>query len=325
MSAIPHIQASLFQNTMDSLSSANRAILRCTLANLPDDRFVAVINHLTSSLPERLRHYVYILGAHDGTKAKPSKTIADGTIQRQKANKDSVLSSEELRVGLQKLPKEIRDAIKSALIKSALAPGFIFPDQTPGLNGKHFFFGEYFEPTKYEVLLGLNRADYLLYGSQFWSNVFVIGSGPALYSLGWLRRMHEDVQSRLRKVYINLSRDDKPKRAETNAEYMAWASYHEGVDYDPLELMHNFDNDAVGCNATLRWRWHEKMFDLRDLKLENLIIDVRDAFGLDDSFLGEDFMRIVPRFVEKPQSVKVIANDEASAAILLSMFWAHNP
>ena len=322
MSALPQGHASLFQNTMDSLPPLNQAVLRRTLARLADDRFVAIINHLTAALPGHLRHYVYILGALNSTKAEPSKTIAGGTVQQQKANDASVLSGEELRAGFQKLPKEIRDAIETAFIESTLTPGFIFPDQAPGLNGKHFFSGDYFEPTKYEVLLGLNRANYLFHGFHFWSNYFVIGKGPACDSMRWLGRMHDDARAKIRNVYISLSRDDEPERSETRAEYMSWA-YHHHV-YDPLGLMLNFDREAVHFNALLKWRWLEKVWSLRHLKLENLIIDVRDAFGLDDSFLGDVFMRLVPHFYQKPQSVKVIANNDAWAAALLSMFWARN-
>ena len=315
MSALPQGHANLFQITMDSLSPVNQAVLRRTLARLPDDRFIALINHLTAALPGHLRHYVHILG--DGTKARPGKAIAGGTVQRQKANDASVLSSEQLRAGLQKLPKEIRDAIQTAFIKSTLTPGFIFPDQAPGPNGKHFLCGDYFEPTKYEVLLGLNRANYLFHGLHFWSNYFVIGKGSTCDSMRWLGRMHGGARAKIRNVYISFSRDDQPVRSKTLAEYMAWASHRDL--YDPLDLMLSFDSQAIHFNALLKWKWLEKVWSLRHLKLENLIIDIRDSFGLDDSFLGEDFMRLVPHFSQKPQIVKVIANDDAWAAALLSM------
>ena len=325
MSAIPQGQASLFQHTVDTLSPVNQAVLRCTLAHLPDDRYVAIINRLASAIPGKLRHYVYILGAHDSAKPRPKITMTDGNVQRQKANDASVLSGEELRAGLRKLPKEICDAIESAFIKSTLAPGFIFPDQAPGPNGKHSFNGEYFEPTRYEVLLGLNRANYQLHSFQFWSNFFVVDAGTEYNSLDWLDRMHEDVQAKIRNVYISPSRDDMDKKAKTGAEYKAWASHLRGAVYDPLKLMHDFDRETIRLKDTLMMTWHRKMWYLKYLELENLIIDVRDAFGLDDSFLGDDFMHLMPPFTRKPQSVKVIANDDASAASLLSIFWARNP
>ena len=323
-SAIPQDHASLFQNMMDGSSPVNGAVLRCTLAHPPEDRFVATISHSTSVLPGHLRHHDYVLGAHDSTKAISSEPVNDGTIQRQNANDAAILSGEELRAGLRKLPKEICDAIESAFIKSTLAPGFIFPDQAPGPNGKYSFNGEYFEPTRYEVLLGLNRANYLLRGSQFWSNFFVIGNGPAHDSMRWLRRMHKDVRAKIRKVYISLSRDDKPGEGDTSEKNRAFAAYSQGADYDPLDLMYNFDNHTVNYETALRWGWIDKLSCLQHLKLENLIIDVRDASGLDDSFLDNYFMYMAPRFT-KPQSVKVIANDDASAASLLSIFLARNP
>ena len=324
MIAIPQSQAILFKSIMDSLSPVNQAVLRCTLAHLPDDRFNAINMHLKSASPGHLRHYIYILGAHDSTNPKPSKTIAYDSFQQQKANDARVLSSEQLRVGFQKLPKEIRDAIESAFIKSALTPGFVFLDRAPGPNGKHFFLGNYFEPTKYEVLLGLNRATYQLHGRSFWSNYFVVGNGPASYSMHSLRRMHKDVRAKIRKVYISLSRDDKPNRAAHGAEYIASNSYHQGVVSDPVELMHKFDTDTVRLNARIKWRWCEKMMYLSHLQLENLIIDVRDAFGVDDSFLGDSFMPKVPQFSKKPQKVEILANDDETAVALLSMFWAQN-
>ena len=319
MRAIPQGQAGLFQNTMDSLSPRNQSMLRYTLAHLPDDQYAAIINRLRSALPRRLQYYVYILGAHESIKDKPDKTITLGTSQRQKGNNACVLSAEELRTGFQKLPKEIRDVIESVFIKSTLAPGCIFPDQAPDLNGKHFFFGEHFEQTKYEVLLGLNRANYLLHGFQFWSNLFVIGKGPAYESMRWLRRMHTDVQARIRKVYINLSRDDEPQIPGTSAEYIPWASYHGGPVYDPLELMHTFDNHTHNFNVSLMCTWREKLLCLEQLELENLIIDVRDAFDFDGRLLGEDFMRVRLRYTKKPQNVKIIASNDALAATLLSV------
>ena len=319
MGAIPLGQAGLFQNTMDSLSPVNQSMLRYILAHLPDDQFVAIINRLRSASPGRLQYYVYILGAHDSTKDKPNQTIPDGTSYRQKCNDAGVLSAEELRTGFQKLPKEIRDTIESVFIKSTLAPGCIFPDQAPDLNGTHFFFGEHFEQTKYEVLLGLNRANYLLHGVQFWSNLFVIGNGPAYQSMRWLRRMHTDVQARIRKVYISLSKDDEPQRPGTSVEYIPWASYHEGAVYDPLQLMHNFDNQTHNFNVSLMWTWREKLLCLEHLELENLIIDVRDAFDFDGRLLGEEFMRVRLRYTKKPQNVKIIASNDALAATLLSV------
>ena len=324
-SAIPQGQASLFQDMMDGSSPVNGVVLRCTLARPPEDRFLATINHVTSALPGHLRHNNYVLGAHDSTKAKSSEPITDGTVQRQNANDAAILSGEELRAGFQKLPKEIRDEIESIFIKSTLAPGFIFPDQAPGPNGKHFFIGEYFEPTNYEVLLGLNRANYLLHGPQFWSNFFVIGNGPAHDSMRWLRRMHKDVRAKIRKVYISLSRDDKPGKGDTSEENRAFAAYSRGADYDPLELFYNFDSHTVDCETALRWGWIAKLSCLDHLKLENLILDVRDALSFDNNFLRHCFRHIVPFLFKKPQSVKVIANDDASAAALLSMFWARNP
>ena len=323
MSAIPQHQASLFQNTMNSLSPWNRSVLRDTLARLSDDQFAAIINRLTYAMPERLRHYVCILGAHDSLRGRPKIITTERTVQRPNANDASVLSSEELRLGLQKLPKEICDAIESAFIKDTLAPGFIFPDQAPGPDGKHLFFGRSFEPTRYEVLLGLNRENYLVHGAQFWSNLFVIGKGPARSSMRWLERMHDDVKAKVRNVYISLSRDDNPQRPDSMAECLGWASDHGGI-LDPVGSMQHFDNAVVDFNTALQYRWYQKMVCLEHLKLERLIIDVRDAFGLDDTFVGLSFMRTMPFFVNKPQSAKIIANDDASAAAMLSVFWAQN-
>lgn len=323
MSAIPQHQAILFQNTMNSLSPWNRSLMRDTLARVSDDRFVAIINHLSFAMPQRLRHYVCILGSHDSTRGRPKIDTTEPTVQRPNANEASVLSSEELRLGLQKLPKELCDAIESAFIKDTLAPGFIFPDQAPGPDGKHLFFGSSFEPTRYEVLLGLNRENYLVHGAQFWSNLFVIGKGPAWFSMRWLERMHDDVKAKVRNVYISLSRDDNPERSNSRAEYLARASDHGGI-LDPLGSMQLFDSEVVDFNTTLQNRWYRKMMCLKHLKLERLIIDVRDAFGLDDTFVGLSFMRTMPPFVNKPQSAKIIANDDALAAAMLSVFWARN-
>ena len=63
-----------------------------------------------------------------------------------------------------------------------------------------------------------------------------------------------------------------------------------------------------------------------DLELKILVIDVRDIYGADDSFLGDDFMRLVPQSGRKrPENVRIVAGDEESAERLLEAFHRRNP
>ena len=56
--------------------------------------------------------------------------------------------------------------------------------------------------------------------------------------MDWLRRMDDDVQKKVRSVYISLdSRDLGSPLAGTDAEYMAEVCMYEGTDYDPVELV----------------------------------------------------------------------------------------
>ena len=319
----------LCRKAINSLPLEHQVLLKCTLAHLEDGKWAALVIRLASASSEQIRHYVNILGAYSSRKRQPQPTPAvKGQEPRAKRVKDgrSELSGSELRALLDRLPVELHNRIVDTFLEYTLEPDFVFPDQEPGHNGLHEFHGHFYAPTKYEVLLGLNRANFDFHGSQFWENYFVVGRGDKSQTMNWLHRMKPDIQAKLQNVYINLASADLDiGEAGTSAEHMAWTCYHQGTFMNPLGLMSDFDREADRHDIRLMGLWWRKLWEFRNIQLKNLIIDVRGAYGMDGGFLGELVMSGCCVFGQKrPEKVKILAESEEVAAHLLSMFWKKN-
>lgn len=170
--------------------------------------------------------------------------------------------------------------------------------------------------------MGLNKSNYEFHGSRFWHNsYFVIGPGVdwPTNRIRWLERLAWDVKEKIQNVYINLDAVDiECSSSRTTAERLAWDTYRLGGV--SREIMAQLHNDA------LVEIWCDKMMSLTRLKLRNLVIDCRNAYGADDSFLGEMFMYEVPWFGEqRPENVKILAKNEEQTGKLLALFNSVNP
>ena len=320
--ALPKDKANLMQDVIRDLPLTNQVILNCTLAHMANSQFDALIQRFANSEPGRLRHYIYIPGAYWKDKSRLRKTSDHNHSDQPGRDGANDFSAEAIRSGLEKLPEEIRQIIEAMLIDSTLTPDFIFPDQTPGPNGKHLFLGNYYEPTKYQILLALNRENYAWHGPQFWDNYFVVGRGMERHSMRWLQRMDKDLQRKVRKVYISLdSRDITGEELSSETERMAWICYQQGAVYDPIKLMNEFDQECSVVFERLVAIWYFKLETLTSLELESLVVDVRNAVGLDGSDIGALFMNNRPRFgVAIPDNVKIYADDDEEAAEMLENF-----
>ena len=319
----------LCRKAINSLPLEHQVVLKCTLAHLEDGKWAALVIRLASASSEQIRHYVNILGAYySGAKQQqPTPAVKRPEPRVEMLNNErSELSGSELRAFLDRLPVELHNGIVDTFLEYTLEPDFVFPDQEPGPNGLHEFHGHFYAPTKYEVLLGLNRANFDFHGSQFWENYFVVGRGDKSQTMNWLHRMKPDIQAKLQNVYINLASADLDiDETGTSAEYMAWTCYHQGTFEDPLDLMSDFDQEANRHNGRLMSLWWRKLWEFRNIGLKNLVIDVRGAYGIDGGFLGERFMTGCFVFGRKrPENVKILAESEEVAARLLSMFWKRN-
>lgn len=322
MGALSQYKANLMQDVIQDLPPTNQVILNCTLAHMADDQFDTLICRFTNSEPGRLRHYIYILAAYWKGKFTPRKTSDQKHSNQPGSGGTNDLSAEAIRHGLEKLPKELRQATEAMLVDSTLYADFIFPDQAPGPNGKHFFFGNYYEPPKYEILLALNRENYAWHGPQFWENFFVVGRGSECGSMRWLQRLDKAVQRKIQKVYISLdSRDLTGEALSSETEHRSWICYQRGAIYDPLELLDEFDQECNEVAERLSAIWYFKLETLTSLGLKCLVVDLRHAVGLDGSCLGGPFMSIAPSFgMNKPDSVKILAEDDGLAAEILESF-----
>lgn len=140
--------------------------------------------------------------------------------------------------------------------------------------------------------------------------------------------MAPDIRAKLRNVYINLDTADLDLgTAGTNAECMAYTCYQQGTFEDPVELMGEFDLEADRHGSRLLELWCEKVGELcdRGIWLKSLVIDVRDAYGIDGRFLGDWFMSTVPRFGKRrPENVRVLAGSVEVAERLKAMFYERN-
>ncbi|KAG6991350.1 hypothetical protein G7Y79_00053g088330 [Physcia stellaris] len=289
---------------------------------MADTQFETLIRRFANSESGRLRHYIYILGAYWKDKFPPRKTCEQKHSDQPARDGPNDLSAEALRHGLEKLPKELQQATEAMLIESTLYPDFIFPDQAPGPNGRHFFLGNYYEPPKYEILLALNRENYAWHGPQFWDNFFVVGRGGEGRSLRWLQRMDKDARRKIRKVYLSLdARDLTGEELTSDAERRSWICYQRGAIFDPISMMEEFDQECNRVAERLCAIWYFKLEILASLKLESLVVDVRDAVGLDGSCLAGPFMGSAPSFGRnRPNSVEILAEDDELAAEILEGF-----
>ena len=289
-------QAESFQNALDSLPPWSRSVLECTLTHLSDSKWSNLVWRMHSISVERLAHYTDILGAHHPQASRECKVSKAYENLHKTIDIPTQLSGDEIRSGFGRLPLELRYKIEDDFIKSSLAQEFFFPDQKPGTNGLHEFHGEFFEPMKYEVLLGLNKATYEMYRSKFWESYFVIGPGPAIDSMQWLQRMPKSVQKRVQKVYISLDTIDFAYDEKNGVKFRAWELYQrEKVVNDPIRLMQEHDREMSLYEHQLWKLWECKLELLAELDLKILAIDIRNAGSIDGMELAYMFKCRLPR------------------------------
>ena len=276
--------------------------------------------------PERLHHYTNILSGHLPSDMR--ERIACPTWHHQAPPKAAViptqLTVDELRSGLERLPTELRLQIEENFIQSCVGQDFIFPDQKPGINGFHEFQGELFEPMRYETFLCLNKANYHWHSPQFWDSYFVVGPGPASDSMQWLQRMAKSVRNRVQKVYISLDIIDYNFDEMRAAEYRSWITPRDDVDV--LGLFDKYDRETASHNIRLRDIWRCKLKTLTELKLKSLVIDLRNARGVDGSYMASRVWLYMPRFGKnKPEEIKILADRDELASFYMEAFNMRNP
>ncbi|KAG7006793.1 hypothetical protein G7Y79_00013g035650 [Physcia stellaris] len=288
-------QAESFQNALDSLPPRNRTVLERTLTHLSDKKWNELITQMRSVSVRHLLHYTELLGAYHPQPPRECKVRKTYQNPHETADTPTELSGDELRSAFGRLPLELRHKIEDNFIKSSLAQDFFFPDQNPGTNGLHEFHGESFEPMKYEVLLGLNKATYECYSSKFWDSYFVIGPGPATASMQWLRRMPKSVQKRVQKLYISLDTIDFAYDEKNGVKFRAWELYQrEKVVDDPIRLMQEHDREVSLYEHQLWKLWECKLDLLVELDLKILAIDIRNAGSIDGMNLAYEFKCRLP-------------------------------
>lgn len=289
-------QAESFQNALDSLPPWSRNVLQCTLTHLSDSKWIKLFTRMHSISVERLAHYTDILGAYHPQPPRERKVRKTYQNLHKTAGTPTQLSGDEIRSAFGRLPLELRHKIEDDFIKSSLAQDFFFPDQNPGTNGLHEFHGEFFEPMKYEVLLGLNKATYDLHSSKFWNSYFVIGPGPATDSMQWLQRMPKSERKRVQKVYISLDTIDFAFDEKNGVKYRAWELYQrEKIVDDPIRLMQEYDLEMSLYHHQLWNIWKCKLDLLAELDLKVLAIDIRNAGSVDGINLASKFVWRLPR------------------------------
>ncbi len=139
--------------------------------------------------------------------------------------------------------------------------------------------------------------------------------------------MDDDVRAKVKNIYISLNAVDLDDGDRgTNAEYQAWVCHEQGAVDDVLYSMDYVDYDINRMKTNLDNIWYRKMYRLTDMKLQNLVIDCRNVYGVDGSFLAVPFMRLVPQFSRKrSKNVRVIADEDEVATQLLELFNVRNP
>lgn len=280
---LKEVQAESFQNALDALPPWSRNVLGDTLANLTNSRWNRLIGKMSFASPERLAHYTNILGAYFPQPPRGRQVKKTDQDLHKATGTPAPPSGDELRSRFRRLPLELRHKIEYHFIQSSLAQDYVFPHQQPGPNGLHIFQGKFFEPTKYEVLLGLNKASYECYTPQFWDSYFVIGPGSAADSMQWLERMPPNVRNRVQKVHISLDTIDLPFDQKSGVEFRTWERYQREkvIDDDPVRLLEEYDRETSLYELQRRDLWKYKLGLLAKLNLKTLVVDIRNAGSID--------------------------------------------
>lgn len=147
------------------------------------------------------------------------------------------------------------------------------------------------EPLNLQVLGGLNRAMYAKHRSTFLSeSIWVFGQGGYQETIGLLHMMPASLLTSIKKIEVRFTRHDY-KEPSPEHFYSLFRKTAPAND-DPLNSLMDYIRKSANAKSHLMQIWLRKLDHLLSLKLDELVLDFKDAYGPDGEFVGRRFTGI---------------------------------
>lgn len=200
-----------------------------------------------------------------------------------------------IRQHVHNLPPELFDKMLQDFLHTALGPRKIYVG---------------IEYINMRVFGALNAAMYAKQRSTFLSeSVWVIGQGNYQETTSFLNKMPVSMLKCIKRIELRLTRQDYK---HPSLDYYFDLPYGTTPSIDRLDCLLNYMRECEKFKYELVSTWLGKIHAVMALKhrLDELVLDVSDAYGPDDDFFGRDFAIATNGFAgDTPVNVVVLGID----------------